>query len=505
MSRARLRVGLLLILPWVGLWVALLPSWRDGVYYQFGFLVPVLVTWFAFERTGELDRARRLPALGWIMAFTFGTAACGAGIGILHGADPLWRLPLWAQAGLATLVSGGVARVLGGGSFLRSLVGIWLLALSAVPLPSVIEGKLIQTLTEGITTFLAFSLNLAGYPVQSHGAFLIAPTGAVAVEETCSGMRSLQATLMIALFAGEWFRLDAPRRTALLGGGIAIALLGNLGRAAWLTWQHFHGTMNPGGSTHDLAGSVSFLVTALLLLALGRMLGKRLSPARIRHPLRRETPREAARLLAPALAAACAPAIASLVWFGFPSASPKAVRLFALPEQPPAGMTPFSTQQTKTSGLLRFDTAEAARWQWPDGMSADSLMLHYAAENPAGWSDFGSHHPEVCMRYLGMRLREAAPAFSAQIGAQSVAVEEFLFEDLATGQPIRVYRVRRGGEGSLAARRWEHIESRRRDWNVDLLLVALRQPPGAPSTARDRFLEILGNVTSAAAEKAPEE
>ena len=52
-------------------------------------------------------------------------------------------------------------------------------------------------------------------------------TGLVGIDESCSGIRSLQATLMIALFFGEFYRMSGTRRGWLLVAGPALAMAFN--------------------------------------------------------------------------------------------------------------------------------------------------------------------------------------------------------------------------------------------------------------------------------------
>jgi exosortase/archaeosortase family protein len=56
----------------------------------------------------------------------------------------------------------------------------------------------------------------------------------VGIDEACSGIRSFQATLMIALFFGEFYRLRWPQRWWLLAAGPTLALAFNLARTLTL-------------------------------------------------------------------------------------------------------------------------------------------------------------------------------------------------------------------------------------------------------------------------------
>src|SRR6185503_10994790 len=95
-------------------------------------------------------------------------------------------------------------------------------------------------------------------------------TGLVGIDEACSGLRSFQATVMISLFFGEFYRLRSVQRWLLIGGGAALAFICNVGRTLTLVWVCDREGMGALSRWHDPAG-VSILVacfTGLWLLAL---------------------------------------------------------------------------------------------------------------------------------------------------------------------------------------------------------------------------------------------
>ena len=86
---------------------------------------------------------------------------------------------------------------------------------------------------------------LLGIPAQVEGNLIRVSTGLVGVNEACSGIRSLQTSLMIGLLFGELKRLSVLRRVALVAGAVAIALFANF--SAPFFWyrrsneKHFRG------------------------------------------------------------------------------------------------------------------------------------------------------------------------------------------------------------------------------------------------------------------------
>ena len=80
------------------------------------------------------------------------------------------------------------------------------------------------------------ALSLCGIPAQLEGSLIRVSTGLVGVNEACSGVRSLQTSLMIGLLFGELKRLSVPKRFALILGALAIAIVANFARAFFLVW-----------------------------------------------------------------------------------------------------------------------------------------------------------------------------------------------------------------------------------------------------------------------------
>src|SRR5258708_6837189 len=93
------------------------------------------------------------------------------------------------------------------------------------------------------------------------------PSGLVGVNEACSGVRSLQTSIMIGLLFGELKRLSLWQRIFLVIAGVSIALFANFLRVLFLVSMasraHDVSVVN---KWHDLAG-----YGILLLVFIGTM------------------------------------------------------------------------------------------------------------------------------------------------------------------------------------------------------------------------------------------
>src|SRR5205823_6860524 len=103
---------------------------------------------------------------------------------------------------------------------------------------------------------------LFGIPAHLEGNLIRIPGGLVGVNEACSGVRSLQTSLMIGLLFGELKRLSILRRIVLVAAAAAIAFVGNCIRAFFLVWIAAAHVMAVN-RWHDLAG---YAIVALVFL-----------------------------------------------------------------------------------------------------------------------------------------------------------------------------------------------------------------------------------------------
>ena len=141
--------------------------------------------------------------------------------------------------------------------------------LVAVPWPSALERPVIDSLTQIVTRAAVELLNLSGIPALPHGNLLELPHGLLAIDEACSGIRSLQTTLMLALFFGELFWLRPAARLATVCAGFLLALLFNILRTTSLAAIAAHHGPAAMQRWHDPAGVLLLLAsfTTLYLLA----------------------------------------------------------------------------------------------------------------------------------------------------------------------------------------------------------------------------------------------
>ena len=103
-------------------------------------------------------------------------------------------------------------------------------------------------------------LNIFGIPALQHGNVIEVSSGLIGIEEACSGVRSLQATLMISLFLGELCAFTIRRRAFLVLAGAMLAFATNVVRTALLVWVGAKSSPDRIEGWHDPAGLTILLV-----------------------------------------------------------------------------------------------------------------------------------------------------------------------------------------------------------------------------------------------------
>lgn len=254
---------------WLHFFWSLVPEWRFGEYYGYGFLVAPLFFALAARRISafpgpkETSDSKALP--WWIWASLALLLLLLIPLRIIETGDSGWRPPFIIHGLLVTAISHFVLARQSGWKASLSLLPVTIFAWSAVPYLWQLEQGLIRTLTGNVIALTREIFLLKGHPVEQLGERLSLGTDVVEVTDGCSGIRSAQSLVMAALFFGELLWLAWPKRLLLLGGGLLVALVGNTARAYYLaSLQFFHGKP-AADAAHDGAGHFAFAFSAIAL------------------------------------------------------------------------------------------------------------------------------------------------------------------------------------------------------------------------------------------------
>ena len=247
---------------------------------------------------------RLTASRAWITAGFAGLALFGLlPLRLIEVPNPDWRLVFWVHAALLTVLSLGLAAWCGGVPWVRHFafpVGFLLLA---VPWPSGLEQDIVQGLMRGVAAVAAEVMNVMAIPAEAQGNLIQVRGQLVGVDEACSGIRSLQTMLMGGCLLGELSRLSVPRRLALLGGGLLVAMVANVFRSSLLVWLAAQHGVAALEKYHDLAGISVLLIVFGGLLWINARLARGQRPAAAvpaNHPASPAVPPPTAYRLPPA-------------------------------------------------------------------------------------------------------------------------------------------------------------------------------------------------------------
>src|SRR6185503_11709822 len=94
--------------------------------------------------------------------------------------------------------------------------------LIALPMPTFIYNPIVSGLQHRIANLNVIILNLAGIAARQSGSLIQLPSGTIGIDEACSGIRSLQSTVMATLFIGYLSLKRRSLQVLLLGLGVGL-------------------------------------------------------------------------------------------------------------------------------------------------------------------------------------------------------------------------------------------------------------------------------------------
>lgn len=270
------------LLPWVpaGLiaawWIRdLSHQWSSLVDYHYGWILLMLTGFLIWERWPTRPTDDR-PVRGfWPLLLGL------AGLPLVVVAE-LYRIGVARSPSSSMALSLGCTLflcanllLLRGPKTLRHFAFPLLFFYLAVPLPKIIWNPVVFSLQSLVTTLNVETLNLMGIPAERRAHLIQLPNCVVGVDEACSGIRSLQSSLMAALFVGDLTLRRGGGKALFLMAGIGLAMAGNFFRSLYLSLTAYREGPEALKAVHDSAGWSVLVFTAggviLLAWALTRM------------------------------------------------------------------------------------------------------------------------------------------------------------------------------------------------------------------------------------------
>jgi exosortase len=242
--------------------------WNTRPDLQFGWVVLLLCGYLFFESW------EKRPVSDWRWRW-WGLTLAGLGAGLLFLVQ-IYQAAFGTNTASTAGLTLGVLLLVGanlgfayGWRGIREFGMPFAFMMVAVPLPGAVHALLVNGLQARVATVDVEILNLVGVPAQQVGSLIHLPNGTVGIDEACSGIRSLQSTIMASVFMGYLGLRNIGLRVLLVVAGVGLAVLGNLIRSLYLCLTAYSKGLNAIANVHDAAGwsILAFTATGVIIIA----------------------------------------------------------------------------------------------------------------------------------------------------------------------------------------------------------------------------------------------
>ena len=451
--RARVVLSVLFLAAlWFGLCRELSGEWSVNEQYNFGWFVPFFALYLFWLRWQDRPPRSQI-ANSAALAMAIGALLLLLPVRLFEIANPEWRLLAWVHAAAVVVLTLLLIYWAGGKAWLRHFAFPVAFIFVAVPWPTSLETPVIQGLMRIVARVAAETAMLLGTPAQVEGNLIRVSNGLVGVNQACSGIRSLQTSLMIGLLFGELKRLSVLRRVALVACAVAIALLANFVRAVFLVRIAATENLSEVGRWHDIAGYSIIALVFVATLGLAYLLGRNkpvvagVSPAKSKPPQPTRLPLQfPLSYIAAALCWLLFVEIATASWYrlherNLISGIHWSVRW---PEQAPNFRELKIDEEIRA--VLRFDDGKAAAWTAASPVSPSepntiSCLLYVFRWNPGKNSALlaNLHRPDVCLPASGWTKTAEDGVRSYPVsGSFELPFRHFEFQRSFEGSPLQI-------------------------------------------------------------------
>lgn len=415
-------------------WVSLLSRtslwWNEASYYTHGWAVPLLALVLILNRFGERTGNHHFSLNSWtpivLGTFLFLPAR------MLAEPDPFWRIPLWVEMAAICWITGLFIRhtKLKISSQSWSVISLYLL--TALPWPAGMETKVVYELTQIVSSLTAESLLLLGFPaVLSQGAILV-DEEMVKINQACSGIRSLQNLISLAIFLSVYFRLSWGKFIFIIIMAGLVTLVFNFLRALSLSYLSLEFGTDIQDQWHDIVGNSYVTLSMLALGTIGWLLRERLAGEEMASKLL-----DNGKFLPPKttlslsfLYAFSIPQLFAISWFYL---------LCPKPEKFTWSVDLGESTQQIAQGIkdvLQFDYGEKKKFSTGPDAWIEAIHFGYNPESAAASLCSRNHPPDYCMGYTGVKILESNSEVTYDYEGSSLVFRHYFSKpDQMNGDP----------------------------------------------------------------------
>jgi exosortase len=435
----------LLVLPLGYLWFHLIDNlrleWATDPQYSYGLVVPLLVVGLLLRRRQHMggrpfaSEARNLRLATWLcglLVFLYLPTR------LVEAATPEWRPIQWSLGIQIVGLTLYAIYLAGGKGWLRQFAFPVAFFLVAIPWPTLFEAPVIQGLSRINAAMVVNVLDILDVPSIQHGNVIEVSTGMVGINDACSGIRSLQSSLMISLFLGEFYLFRWRRRLLLIPISLALAMILNVCRTSLLTWIAAKRGIGAIAEYHDEAGWTILLVCTALLWGAGWLLNRWNFPHAANktaatdglHPttsgtddkIRRRLNRLGIILIAWLVAVETGVGL----WYGIREShlKPGPAWTVNFPEADPTYKNlPLTAAEHE---LLRFDQGQKGQWQETDGTVWQAYYFNWLPGRVAGYLA-KRHTPDICITATGLKMVSGPELMVLNVNNVELPMRHYVF------------------------------------------------------------------------------
>ena len=413
-------------------------EWSHNPQYGYGWSAPFLALYLGWKRWQERPAAAEPSSRPLSLAIILFCAFLFLPIRFVAEANPDWRVLSWVLSLSAVAIAIAFVFLVGGRPWARHFAFPLLFFLVAVPWPVQFEQFIIQNLMRAVTAINVFLLGVAGIPALRHGNVIEVSSGFIGIEEACSGVRSLQATLMVSLFLGELYSFTVGRRLFLVLAGGVLAFICNLIRTAILVWVGANHGAAAIEAWHDPAGLTILLACLFGLWALSLVIQRFSHDPESHVPSPRTNPpiRVPTQLLMAGLTMWFLLVEGGVhIWYRVHQSSIASSRWSARwPESENAYKS--VTIAPETQALLRYNEGGGATWKGPD---RHPWMMYFFRWLPGRTAALfvKIHRPDICLPASGLTMSRDDGIRLITINGVNLPVRSYRFDD--HGMPLHVF------------------------------------------------------------------
>ncbi|MCB1119956.1 MAG: archaeosortase/exosortase family protein [Verrucomicrobiae bacterium] len=409
-------------------------EWSVNPLYQYGWWVIPLGLYLFFERIasapGKEETPRNRVLIGLVGLFIL----IYIPLRIVQEANFDWILLNWVFGAFALSVTF---------LWMHSSLGkaeMWhfafpvLFVLSSIPWPVGFENLVLQNLMRINATITAHVLSWGSLNAVAHGNIIEVGGEMIGVEEACSGIRSLQTSLMMSLFLGEFYRLKVKSRIFLLLLSFFLAFVFNSSRTVVLTYIGATEGLFSLESWHDPLGYGVLVITLFGLWGTAywyslnqetKDIGNQTVSSWFRDI---RLPNYSIKVFSALIIVLVAGEFINELWYRLREKTLVQAVDFSVDFPRSAENFREETFSEITRKILKYSEGNAASWTGPEGNRYSAYLLEWEPMRVSKKLVL-AHTPEICYPAAGYKMESLVGIEPFQFDGVSINFKVYLFRE----------------------------------------------------------------------------